>query len=140
IKIRYCILEMIRMRLLLLLILWAMPLSILVCQGAQPDPKTDWSVEVGAVSDSSAAIAPDGTIYFGSWNDRFWAVRPDGSRKWVFRAGSEIKSSPAVASDGTIYFGCHDRKLYALRPDGTKKWEFSTGAWVDSSPALARDG
>src|SRR5437016_13479241 len=100
----------------------------------------EWSLATGAPSETCPAIAPDGTIYFGTFTGRLWAVQPDGSRKWIFRAGLEIKSSPAVGSDGTIYFGSRDRKCYAVRSDGKKKWEFPTGGWVDSSPALADDG
>jgi outer membrane protein assembly factor BamB len=100
----------------------------------------EWVFMVNSQSDSSPAIAPDGTIYFGTFDGRLWAVNPNGTQKWMFRAGREIKSSPAVGSDGTIYFGCRDRKLYALGADGRKKWEFKTGAWVDSSAALASDG
>jgi len=100
----------------------------------------DWTLTVGSLSDSSPAIAPDGTIYFGAFDGKLWAVNPNGSRKWVFKTGMEIKSSPAVGADGTIYFGCRDRRFYAVRPDGKRKWEFKTGAWVDSSPALTQDG
>jgi outer membrane protein assembly factor BamB len=100
----------------------------------------EWVLTVNSQSDSSPAISPDGTIYFGTFNGRLWAVNPDGSAKWVFRAGREIKSSPAVGGDGTIYFGCRDRKFYAVGQDGKKKWDFKTGAWVDSSPALAQGG
>src|SRR5262249_30240188 len=76
---------------------------------------------------SCPAVAPDGTIYFGTFTGRLWAVRPDGSRKWIFRAGLEIRTAPALGSDGIIYFGSRDRKCYAVRPDGKKKWEFLTG-------------
>ena len=111
------------------------------CSGAlvfaTPDPTNEWTLAYNSLSDSSPAIAPDGTIYFGTFDGKLWAVNPDGSRKWVFKAGREIKSSPAVGADGTIYFGCRDRRFYAVRPDGKKKWEFKTGAWVDSSPAIA---
>ena len=100
----------------------------------------DWVFTVSSYIDSSPAIGADGTIYFGTFDGRLWAVNPQGTRKWVFRAGREIKSSPAVGDDGTIYFGCRDRKFYAVGPDGKWKWEFKTGAWVDSSPALAQDG
>jgi len=100
----------------------------------------EWSLSTGTSSLTCPAIAPDGTIYFGTFTGRLWAVGPDGARKWVFRTGLEIKSSPAIDNHGTIYFGSRDRKFYALRPDGKKKWEFPTGAWVDSSPALAEDG
>ncbi len=100
----------------------------------------EWSLGTGTTSQTCPAIAPDGTVYFGTFTGRLWAIRPDGSRKWIFRAGLEINSSPAIGGDGTIYFGSRDRKCYALKPDGKKKWTFSTGGWVDSSPALASDG
>jgi outer membrane protein assembly factor BamB len=100
----------------------------------------EWSVALYYGSDSAPAVGSDGTIYFGTWNEKLWALNPDGSRKWVFRAGNEIKSAPAVGLEGSVYFGCRDRKFYALRADGKKRWEFRTGGWVDSSPALAHDG
>jgi outer membrane protein assembly factor BamB len=100
----------------------------------------EWTLDVRSGSDSAPAVGTDGTIYFGTWLGKLWAVNPDGSRKWVFQAQNEIKSAPAVGSDGTVYFGSRDRKFYAVRADGKKRWEFETGAWVDSSPALAHDG
>jgi outer membrane protein assembly factor BamB len=100
----------------------------------------EWSFTLDYLSDSSPAIADDGTIYFGALNGDLRAFRPDGSLKWVFHAAREIRSSPAVAADGTIYFGSRDRRLYSLGPDGKKKWDFKTAAWVDSSPAIGVDG
>src|SRR5437867_5892900 len=104
---------------------------------AAPEVTNDWALDVDRPSDSSPAIAPDGTIYFGTFAGKLWAVNPDGSRNWTFKTGTEIKSSPAVGTDGTIYFGGRDRKFYAVRPDGKKKWEFKTGAGVDSTLAIA---
>ena len=89
--------------------------------------------------DSSAALAPDGTIYQGTFDGKLVAVTPQGEIKWTFKAGREIKSSPAIGDEGTIYFGSRDRKFYAVTPGGKLKWTFSTGAWVDSSPAIADD-
>ena len=91
-------------------------------------------------SSSTPAIAPDGTIYTGTFDGTFFAVTSAGKEKWRFKAGREIKSSPAIADDGTIYFGSRDRKFYALTPAGKLKWAFPTDAWVDSSPAIADDG
>jgi outer membrane protein assembly factor BamB len=118
-------------------------LAMIVCGAliaAAQAPTNIWTLTFNSMSDSSPAISPDGTIYFGTFDGKLWAGNPDGSRKWVFKAGTEIKSSPAVGADGTIYFGCRDRKFYAVGPDGKKKWAFKTGAWVDSSPAIATDG
>lgn len=114
---------------------------------AQPLTLTNlWSLRVGRPSDSSPAIGQDGTVYFGSFEGRLYAVNPNGELKWSFATGYggqiaiEIHASPAVAPDGTIYFGCRDRRLYALTPAGRKKWDFSTGGWVDSSAAIGPDG
>jgi len=89
---------------------------------------------------STPAVAPDGTIYVGTYLGYFMAYTPDGRIKWSFKTGLEIKSSPAIADDGTVYFGSRDRKFYAFTPAGKLKWAFATGAWVDSSPAIAADG
>jgi outer membrane protein assembly factor BamB len=91
-------------------------------------------------SSSTPAVAPDGTIYAGTYLGFFMAYSPEGGIKWSFKAGLEIKSSPAIADDGTVYFGSRDRKFYAFSPAGKLKWAFATGAWVDSSPAIAADG
>jgi outer membrane protein assembly factor BamB len=89
---------------------------------------------------SSPALAPDGTVYQGTFHGWLIALKPTGKVKWKFKAEREIKSSPAVAADGTIGFGSRDNKFYALTPRGKLKWAFVTGAWVDSSPAIAADG
>src|SRR5208283_3711432 len=89
---------------------------------------------------SSAAVAPDGTIYQATFQGDLFALTPQGAAKWRFKAGREIKSSPAIGADGTIYFGSHDKKLYALKPDGAVRWTFLTGGEIISSPAIAADG
>jgi outer membrane protein assembly factor BamB len=129
------------MRLALCLItslVWLL-LSLTVARG-QRILTNEWKLGIGSGSDSAPAVGTDGTIYFGTWKGKLWAVNPDGSRKWVFEAQNEIKSAPAVGTDGTVYFGSRDRRFYAVQANGKKRWEFPTGAWVDSSPALARDG
>lgn len=108
-----------------------------------PVATTLWSVKVGEIgSASTPALAPDGTIYQGTFDGRLLAFHPSGKLRWKFSTGREleIKSSPAVAEDGTIYFGARDRKFYALTPGGKLMWSFTTGAWVDASPGIAVDG
>lgn len=100
-----------------------------------------WRLELpGKQAQSSPAIAPDGTIYLGTFHGWLLAVTPTGKIKWQFKTKLEIHSSPAVGADGTIYVGSRDRNIYAISPDGNLKWKFATGAWVDSSPAIAEDG
>src|SRR5215813_15221246 len=64
-----------------------------------PTLTNEWAFRTASRSDSAPAIGPDGTIYFGTFNGRLWALREDGSRKWVFRAGLEIRTAPALATN-----------------------------------------
>jgi outer membrane protein assembly factor BamB len=109
-------------------------------QAAVYELAPEWTNRLDTTSDTTPTIGPSGTIYFGTFDGRLWALNPNGSRRWIFRAEREIRSSPAVAADDTVYFGSRDRKLYAVRSNGRKAWEFLTGGWVDASPALGADG
>lgn len=115
--------------------------SLALAFGQDPvAPTNKWQLNVLGLIDSCPAIAKNGTIYFGTFKQRLWAVSSNGLPRWTFETGGEIKSSPAIGKDGTLYFGCRDRKFYAVSSKGKEQWEFKTGGWVDSSPALAEDG
>jgi outer membrane protein assembly factor BamB/subtilisin family serine protease len=93
----------------------------------------------------SAAVAADGTIYFGaSGNEHtIYALNPSGSLKWRFNAsGATDTASPAVGADGTIYVGTGTGNFYALNPTGTRKWLHAFGSTLSASnsPAIAADG
>src|SRR5215472_14272981 len=90
-------------RRLLFLVLW-------ICRGvahSENAPTNEWKAYLagGYRSDSSPALASDGTIYIGNFYQKLWAIGSNGITRWSFDTGSEIKSSPAVGNDGTIYFG-----------------------------------
>src|SRR4029453_18260735 len=61
---------------------------------------TNWVFTTGSRVRSSAALGPDGTIYFGCDDGKLYALNANGTLKWDFTAGGAIGSSPAVASDG----------------------------------------
>jgi hypothetical protein len=117
------------------------------------------------VSDSSPAVAANGTIYIGDRDNTLTAltIKPDGDLdlKWAYNNGFEgdIWTSPAIAPNGvpaagTIYFA-HDTSrdgvgvLTALldKPQlatglpYTVKWKYKIGNAVrQSSPAIDRNG
>ena len=113
------------------------------------DGSMKWKYHTIESITSSPAIAEDGIIYVGSWDDCLHAVYSNnGTRKWKFSANSaNIASSPAIAEDGTIYFGTlwslgDGGKIHAVNPDGTEKWQYQTGnrfeeagAWPDDVQA-----
>ena len=97
--------------------LWAAVGLALVSPAQDTNVTTLWTFKLpGGDAESSPALAPDGTIYEGTFHGSLLALTPDGNLKWQFKAGLEIKSSPAVGTDGTVYFGSRDRKFYALTP------------------------
>ena len=134
-----------------------------------PDGTKKWEFYVGEVAFddvynvdkgilSVPAVAADGTIYFSSLSDIFFAINPDGTEKW--RADLPITSdnwtSPVIGPDGTIYTGGARRKLegtqeseyytepiggfYAFNPDGTLKWHFKAASDMPGSIGLGDDG
>jgi outer membrane protein assembly factor BamB len=105
-----------------------------------PQGNTNWVFTTGSRVRSSAALGPDGTIYFGCDDGNLYALDPNGAQKWAFAAGTSIGSSPAIAADGTIYFGSDNGKLYALDSAGNELWTFQTQKRVFTSPAIGPDG
>src|SRR6266849_6664181 len=71
---------------------------------------------------SEVMIGGDGTVYFGSYDHKLYALDRDGHKRWEFLAGNVIIGTPALAADGTIYLGAQDGKLYALGADGAPQW------------------
>jgi len=106
-----------------------------------------WSHKVGKMVVTAPAIAENGTVYVGIWdndlNDWIIAIR-DNVVIWSFKPIDGPLSSPIVDVDGTVFF-CAKGSIYALNPDGTLKWSYiPEGAnalfTYTSSPVIASDG
>lgn len=126
----------------LLFRLWTLCLCLAACPSiwSQTPGTVLWTFDTGDVIQSSPALAPDGTIYFGSHDRKLYALNPDGSKKWEFPTSGNIPSSPVVAKDGTIYIASLDKMLYALTPEGRIKWLIAPGSAIAATPALGAGG
>jgi outer membrane protein assembly factor BamB len=108
-----------------------------------PNGTLKWVFETEDGVESSPAIGPDGTIYFGSYDGYLYAVTDNGDKgilKWKFKTDGPIDGSPIVDGDGIIYFGSRDSILYALYPNGTVKWMFKAKDGFESSPSIDGNG
>ena len=86
-------------------------------RGEDPGTKK-WDFKIG-LSQSSPAVAEDGTIYVGSNDKKLYAVNPDGTKKWEFTTAGTIWTSPAIGADGTLHttaLTAPSLILYAIGP------------------------
>jgi len=116
-----------------------------------PTPTLAWNLTSRDGIVSSAAIADDGTIYFGvGWNTSLvkdpyvYALYPNGTIKWRFKANDGFFSSPALGPDNTIYICSLDGYLFAIKDEGTcgeLLWKRHLGYSFNlCSPAVGPDG
>ena len=115
----------------------------------RPGGTTNWMASLNSLAQnrsqdhilySSPAIGPDGTIYIGADNYKFYAIDPRGSKKWEHLTGNVIESSAAIAGD-TIYFASLDRQFYALDFAGNARWTMTNAVLVvPSSAAVSGEG
>lgn len=111
----------------------------------RPDGTQKWGLlglDGGRCADYSAAIGPDGSIYFVRLNSLLFSYSPDGSMNWSYQMTTSlpIQCSPVIGDDGTIY--TVDRKwLYAIDPNGIEKWRTEQlDRWIATTPAVGANG
>ena len=87
-----------------------------------PTPTLAWKLTTEDAIVSSAAIAADGTIYFGGGfnidktNDpNLYALHSNGTLKWKYEINHGFFSSPAIGPNNTIYITALDGYLYAIK-------------------------
>ena len=94
-----------------------------------PDGTSRWQISAGGKAVfSSAAVRGDGTVIFGGYDRKVYAINPaDGTVKWVQLTGDIIESSPAISpKDGSVYIGSFDGKLYAFNGNGSPLSTYSS--------------
>lgn len=92
-------------------------------------------VNIGSPIASSPAIGAKGTAYFGSNDNRLYAVSATGNILWSYQTGGLVTSSPALDSAGNIYVGSLDGYMYSVDPTGALVWRTSSAANPASPPS-----
>ncbi len=91
-----------------------------------------WSFDIpGQIVISNPAVDVNGDIYFGGWNNGFYAIKPDGTLKYHLET-ARVWCSPAIGSDGTVYFGAYDGTFYAVEM-------FAEGLATDAWPMFGKN-
>ena len=90
-----------------------------------------WILNFPSYPGQQPVVAADGTVYFASHNQHFYAVQPDGTIRWSLDTTAMV-AQPLLGSEGTIFFTDY-KTLRAVAPDGKEKWK----ADLDIEPAGA---
>jgi outer membrane protein assembly factor BamB len=96
-------------------------------------------VQTGGPFVTLAAQGDDGTLYFGSWDGRLYAVSEELTVRWTFATNGRVDAPPAVLND-RVLVASWDGTVSALGLAGTLLWTFYSGAPVDVAPSVAPDG
>jgi outer membrane protein assembly factor BamB len=88
--------------------------------------RTLWRFRAGVVE--TPPLLAGGRIYFGSWDQRVYAVDANTGRlAWSFATGDRVKGGVAFAG-GTVFAGSYDGRLYALHArTGRLRWAAGEG-------------
>jgi len=83
-----------------------------------------WVFKTGKGIFSSPVVDAQGTVYIGSADHYFYAIRQDGSLKWKIKTGEIIDSSALLDDKGMVYVGSGDSYVYCInRETGTVVWK-----------------
>jgi outer membrane protein assembly factor BamB len=120
-----------------------------------------WSFATARGIFSTPVVGGNGTVYVGSADHYFYALRPDGRLLWRFRTGGIIDSAAAIGrgvkklGSAPITVGSGDERLYHLRtnphlPRGRRiVWRFEATippsggqqvSWWEGNPAIGPGG
>ena len=75
---------------------------------------------------SSALVSSDGIIYYGSNDEKVFALNSSGTLKWELMVTGLVSTSPAMGFGGNIYVGTESGYLYAIE---TASSRLATGLW-----------
>ena len=110
----------------------------------------EWKFPTGKGIFSSPIVGADGTVYFGSADQTFYALAPDGTPRWTIATGEIIDSSGLLDDRGRVYFGSGDGILRAADAQtGQIVWTMqaddpkTTGGfidWFEGNVAIGADG
>ena len=87
------------------------------------------------------AVAADGTIYLGGYEEKMIAYNADGTEKWTYNAKGPIETVPAIDNDGNLYFGDTNGFFHVLNPEGLNPYKvLKLGDEIHSSVAIGSNG
>lgn len=97
----------------------------------------------GAAIHSTPALGEDDQLYFGSNDERVYALDSGGTTNdliWKFNTGENVTSSPVVGAGGDVFIGSERARLYCFRTNGVLRWSVRTKRPVRAALSIGADG
>ncbi|MBN2378373.1 PQQ-like beta-propeller repeat protein [candidate division WOR-3 bacterium] len=106
-----------------------------------------WTYEAEAGGNFSTApvIAPDGTLYIGSYDGYLYAISLEGKFKWKYTPSGDLADTrtllPSIGADGNVHVTI-DPCIYTFSPEGKLlwRWEYETSDYWYTYPATDAQG
>ena len=113
-----------------------------VLLAVNPDGTEKWRKSLPEkAAQGGPAVASDGTIYLGGYEEEMIAYNPDGTEKWSYNAKGPIETVPAIDNDGNLYFGDTNGFFHVVNADGLNPYKvIKIGDEIHSSVAIGSDG
>jgi outer membrane protein assembly factor BamB len=89
--------------------------------------------------EGNIALAPDGTLYAGNTNFRYYALSPEGELKWTYKTGSNAWSIAGINQDGDLVWGSCDTFIHGVSREGQVRWKKRTLGFISASAAIDRE-
>ena len=96
------------------------------------------SYQTGDKTTSTPCVAPDGSVFIGSYDNNLYKLDAQLKLVWKFATTGQVWSSPAVSDDGMMVFvGSVDYGIYGVYADSGKlAWLHNTTGRIKSSPIV----
>lgn len=89
---------------------------------------------------SSPAQSLDGTIFFGTQGNFFFALNQTSEVLWNVETKGDNDSTPVVDVDGNVYFASDDGMVRSIAPGNKLRWTLNVGAPIRAPLALSSKG
>lgn len=101
-----------------------------------------WKYKTGGVVRSSAALAQDMSVVFGSYDGNVYRLDAYGKLVWKTHIGGDVYCPATIAHDGSVLIGSGIGSLFKLRFEtGQPLWEFKSHSVmpINSGPAIGNE-
>ncbi|MBN2528393.1 MAG: PQQ-like beta-propeller repeat protein [Deltaproteobacteria bacterium] len=116
-------------------------LKLIALRPAAGDLRWAFAAGVGSAKVfSSAAQSLDGTIFFGTQGDYFFAINHASNVLWSKQTGGDNDSTPVVDIDGTVYFASDDGIVRSVASGNVQKWQVKLGSAIRAPLGLSTHG